>query len=174
MADLVSAFGETFSARLYPWLTRFLVERGESERARTYFARRPAGWRVHAAEVFEARCELVAATKAWDEASDAVREARAHADFGAEMMAPSADRLEGRAAIEDEPARAVDILRRAVGGFAALSTPHDEARTRLDLADALSAAGSPDEATSELDAAEATFERLGATSDVMAVRARRA
>ena len=58
-------------ARLYGALTRFLVERGEVDRATAYFSRRPASWRVHAAEVFEARCELVAAAGAWGELPDA-------------------------------------------------------------------------------------------------------
>jgi len=174
LADLLLALGETFSSRLYGALARFLVERGEVDGATAYFARRPASWRVHSAEVFEARCELVATTGAWGEAPDAAREARAHAEFGVEVMTPVADRLEGRAAIDGEPARAFDILRRASEGFSELSMPHEEARTRLDLAEALSAAGTAHVAAGELDAAEATFERLGATKDEVAVRAHRA
>jgi hypothetical protein len=43
----------------------------------------------------------------------------------------------------------------------------------MNLADALFGAGRADEAAAELDAAEATFERLLAVKDVAAVRARR-
>src|SRR5205807_8724468 len=70
LADLLLPMGAGFSARLYAWLTRLLIERGEIDRAVAYFAARPAAWRVHTAEVLAARCELIAAVGAWGEVSD--------------------------------------------------------------------------------------------------------
>jgi hypothetical protein len=174
LADLLTAIGTGFSSRLYAWFGRFLLERGEVERASAYLAERPASWRIHASGVYESRCALVAATEAWDEAPDAIREARAHGAFGSQTMGPLADRLEGRAAISVDPSRAAGLLQQAIDGFVALRIPYEEARTRVDLARALAGSGGAADALPELDLAEAEFERLRATKDLKVVRARRA
>jgi tetratricopeptide (TPR) repeat protein len=171
LADLLMALGETFSSRLFAWFVRFLFERGEVERASAYFAQLPASWRIHSSGIYEMRCELVAATEAWDEVPDALRKARAYGAVGSQTMGPVADRLEGRAGIEVDPVRASELLQLAVAGFASLRTPYEEARTRLDLARALREIGRQEDADRELALAESEFERLRATKDLTAVRA---
>src|SRR5207237_2769230 len=111
-------------------------------------------------EVFEARCELVAATEDWKQAPDASREARAHAEYGARHVAAFADRLEGRAALRSHPARARDLLQRAATTLSELGIIVDAARTRIDLAISLLSLQARDEAAAELDAASAIFEPL--------------
>jgi DNA-binding NarL/FixJ family response regulator len=64
------------------------------------------------------------------------------------------------------PSAAGDILRHAIGGWHAVEMPFEEARTRVLLAEAHRALGDLDAADLELDAARATFERLGARSEL--------
>ncbi len=153
-------------ARLYPVLTLLHVERGQIEQAQSYFAQRPASWRVHGAKVLAARCELVAASGTWSQASAAASEARAFAEFGARQLIPFADRLEGRAALHAEADDAPALLQRAVSGFAQLGMRVEEARTRVELAEVLKARGESEQASAVLDAATACFEALRASKDL--------
>ena len=62
----------------------------------------------------------------------------------------------------DGPGTALPELRRACSGYLELDMPYEAARARVLAADALRAVGDRDAADLELDAARATFERLGA------------
>jgi DNA-binding NarL/FixJ family response regulator len=68
---------------------------------------------------------------------------------------------------------ALPTLRAACQRWQELDAPYDAARVRLALAEAYRALGDGDAAALELDAAEATFERLGAAPDAATVRALR-
>ena len=65
----------------------------------------------------------------------------------------------------DAPA-ALAALRRAGAGWQALGMPYDVARARVQIALACRALGDADAAGMELDAARATFERVGARPDL--------
>jgi class 3 adenylate cyclase/tetratricopeptide (TPR) repeat protein len=171
ITDQLLAIASPGSGRLHPWLTRLLVERGEVERARAYFTRRPPGWRGSIAQELAIRCELVAALGAWNEAPEASREARDQAAFGAAALPPVADLLDGRALLAAGTGSAVEPLQRAVSGFVALHTPWEEARTRVDLARAQLAAGCADDAAAQLDTAETMFNGLLAAKDLTVLRA---
>ena len=67
---------------------------------------------------------------------------------------------------EGHATEAARILREAIRLWAEVDSPYPGARARLRLAEALIADGHPESAEMELDAARATFERLGATLDV--------
>jgi DNA-binding NarL/FixJ family response regulator len=68
---------------------------------------------------------------------------------------------------------ALPTLRAACRRWRELDAPYDAARVRLLLAEAYRALGDADAATRELDAAEAAFERLGATLDAAGIAALR-
>ena len=149
-----------------------LVERDDLGPARELLNNLPPAWRVHTAEVLEARCEFVAAAGAWDQVPALTEEARAYS-AASEALPPSvyADRLEGRAALAaGDPQAAVQALARAVEGFDRLGTPYDLARTAVDLAEALIASGRTTEVAAILDRAAATFEQLRATKAQQMVR----
>jgi DNA-binding NarL/FixJ family response regulator len=61
---------------------------------------------------------------------------------------------------------ALVTLRRAGAAWRTLGMSYDVARARVGIARACLALGDPDAAALELDAARATFERLGATPDL--------
>lgn len=67
---------------------------------------------------------------------------------------------------EGDPVGGAASLREAIRLWNELDAPYDVARIRLRLAGALAAEGSPDRAAIELQAARATFERLGAVLDL--------
>lgn len=75
---------------------------------------------------------------------------------------------------EGHPAEAARALHDAVRLWAEVDAPYPGARARLALAEALFADGQPEAAGMELDAAHATFERLGATLDLRRAEATRA
>jgi len=165
LAGLLLPLAQSFSARLLPWLVILLVERDDLGPARELLNNLPPAWRVHTAEVLEARCEFVAAAGAWDQVPALTEEARAYS-AASEALPPSihADRLEGRAALASgDSEAAVKALTRAVEGFDRLRTPYDAARTSVDLAEALIASGRTTEVPIVLDRTAATFEQLRAT-----------
>lgn len=168
LTAILSAIGPSY-ARVYPAMTLLLLRRGEADRAKENFAMRPRAWRIHSAEVFEARCELVAATEDWELAPDASQEARAYAHYGARQLVAFADRLEGRAALRTDPVAARDLLQRAATTLSELGIIVDAARTRIDLAISLFSLQAHDEATALLDAASAIFEPLRAAKDLTRV-----
>jgi class 3 adenylate cyclase len=108
-----------------------------------------------------ARCELAAEQEAWEEATELVARARAHAEAAGLLSLPAyADRLEGRAALSrGELADAAAALRRSAATFDELGAGWERACSQLDLAAATSS-----EAT--LAEARATFEAVGARREL--------
>jgi DNA-binding NarL/FixJ family response regulator len=70
---------------------------------------------------------------------------------------------------EGNPTAALAALRRACATWRELEMPYDTARARMQVALACRALGDDDSAALELDAARATFERLGARPDLARV-----
>ncbi|HEY3068720.1 MAG TPA: tetratricopeptide repeat protein [Gaiellaceae bacterium] len=66
---------------------------------------------------------------------------------------------------EQDPDEAITCFRRALKLWREVDLPYDAAKTRVQLAAAYRAQGDEDGATSELDAAKAAFEKLGARLD---------
>ena len=88
---------------------------------------------------------------------------------GNALLAPACDRAEGLAHAQAGRTReAAQALRRALAGFERLGVPFEAARTRERLA----AVEPPGAARSLLEAALATYERLGCAPRERAVRAR--
>jgi len=158
------------SARLYPWLLRLRVLRGELDAARAL--ERPTAWRVHATETYEAESELAWAVRD-PSASELADEMLGHAS---RTGAPSAEafgyRLAGRlAAADGDHARANEAFARSVGIFERLGAPWERAVTLIDLGESLSAMGERQPARASWTDGRATFERLGAVRDLTAVDA---
>ena len=156
--------------RVYAFLRRLLVQRGETELAASI--ERPINWRVHANDAFEADAELTAASNAWDRAPELIAVMRRHeARAGTAALAAFADRLEGRAALAGgDAARAVAPLAAATDRFEELGAVWERALTQLDLATAWARAGQRSAAEGVMRAAAATFEALGAVKDLEAAR----
>jgi class 3 adenylate cyclase len=66
---------------------------------------------------------------------------------------------------EDNPTAAVECFRRARDGWHAVGAPYETAQARMLLGIAFRRAGDQEAATTELEAAQATFEQLGAKFD---------
>jgi class 3 adenylate cyclase/tetratricopeptide (TPR) repeat protein len=166
LVNVLLPLGAGFSSRLFGWLLVVLLERGDLATARELREHLPAAWRVHAMSIYEARCELVAAAGAWDEAPPLVAEARAYAEAsGSTPTAALADRLEGRAAAAAGDAdRASSSLSRAIERFRALGSTYDAADTAIDLAGVMIEAGRRAEADRVLSNARGTLERLRAVT----------
>jgi tetratricopeptide (TPR) repeat protein len=159
------------SGRLYAFLIRVLVARGEIGRARALPLAQ--SWQVHANDVYEAHAELLAAAEAWDEAPAHVQVMREHA-AAAETAAlvPFADRLEGRAALAaGDPGAAAELLRRSADRFGELEAPWERALSLTDLARASVATGDRLAAFSEIDEAIATFAEFRSERDLERARA---
>jgi DNA-binding NarL/FixJ family response regulator len=78
-----------------------------------------------------------------------------------------ADDAAGSVLVADgDPAAALAVLRRASIRWRELDMPYEAARARVSVAVACRAVGDHDAATLELDAASATFERIGARPDL--------
>ena len=71
---------------------------------------------------------------------------------------------------EDDPAVAVDGLRRARDGWHSVGAPYETAQARTLLGIAFRRQGDEDAATAELEAALSTFEQLGAVLDAARVK----
>jgi len=163
--------GSGTHVRLYPWLLKLLIQRGEVDAAERLVL--GPTWRVHAGDVYEGRAELLCVLGTWDEVPSLVSTMREHAAAAeTPSVAAFADRLEGRAlAADGDSAAAVEPLRRAVTGFAELGAVWERARTELDLAEALTAAGPEDEVHDVAAGAGSTFEALGCRKDLARARA---
>lgn len=107
-------------------------------------------------------------------------EARTRADelaaLAAELDAPFLHALAAQTTgaillAEDEPRAALSSLRRAAALWRDMDAPHEIASVGVLLAQACSALGDHDSAQIELDAARATFTRLGATPDLARIDA---
>ena len=158
------------AGRLYPFLLRVLVARGDLERARSIAL--PSVWRVHANDAYESQAELTAASGSWDEAPDLARTMREHAErAGTTALVPFADRLEGRTALASgDPTTAVRLLQLAADRFEELSVPWERALTLVDLGRALADVGRRDDARAALDDAISTFTALGSVGDLERTR----
>ena len=158
------------SGRLYPFLLRVLVVRGDLERARSIAL--PSTWQVHANDTYEARAELVAASGAWHEAPGLLQEMRRHEErAGTAALVPFADRLEGRASLASGDATTgAGLLHRAADRFEELSASWECALTLVDLARALATLGKRDDARAALDDAISTFTALRSVRDLERAR----
>ena len=88
------------------------------------------------------------------------------AHHGTSALRAEAAQARGAVALAGGDARgALLVLRRAWKLWQGLEAPYEGARVRLLIADACRAVGDDETAALELDAARATFERLGATRD---------
>ena len=172
LADLFAGLGRLYSGRLYPFLLRFLVRRGDLERASSM--ERPSNWSIHAGDAYEAESELLAASGTWDAAPDLASMMRAYsASAGTEIVPAFADRLEGRAGLAaGDPERAVELFTRAISLFDRLVAVWERALTEADLARALDGCGRRDDAEDARARAITTFEELKAVNDVAAARRR--
>jgi len=162
------------SGRLYAFLVRTLVARGEPDRARSLTL--PAGWHVHANDAHESRAELLAALGAWEEAATHLETMREHA-ARAETVAlvPFADRLEGRMLLATgDPVGAAELLARSAERFGELSALWERALSLVDEARALAALARRAEAEAVLDEALETFTELRSVRDLEHARAVRA
>ena len=158
------------SARLYPWLLRLLVVRGDVAEASAM--RRSVAWLVHGGDAYEAESELVHATGDTEQTVALVADMRRHAEAtGASSLVPFADRLEGRAAsAAGDAASAVTLFERARTAFDELGCPWERALTELDLGSALRESGRADDATAALVNSRTTFEELRAVRDLEIAR----
>ena len=112
------------------------------------------------ADLLSVKCELVAASRAWDEADAAVAEARATAAaYGLDAVHAHADRLEGRASIESlDNKGGIALLAAARERFDSLGDHWEAGRTALDIA---AAGGEVD-----LGPLNRFFEGLGAINEL--------
>jgi tetratricopeptide (TPR) repeat protein len=158
------------SSRLYPWLLRLYVVRGDLDAARAI--ERPTAWRVHATEAYEAESELAWATRD-PNASELVEEMRQHAaGAAATSVGAFAERLAGRlAAAEGDDARAIEHLTSSIRTFEQLDAPWERALALLELGRSRAATGELGAARASWTDARATFERLGAIGDLATVDA---
>lgn len=147
-----------------PWTAWFLALRGRIAEASQAVSIPAVPWfRDSAGLCLEVRCEVVALTGSWAEASEVAAKARHEAEVGGSLVLPAfADRLEARAAMaagEDGPA--VHLLERAVAVFESAEAPWELAVTLLDLAEALAAEGHVTAADAALARARPSLEALG-------------
>jgi ATP/maltotriose-dependent transcriptional regulator MalT len=114
-----------------------------------------------AVEIFLVAGDVAAARAASDELQDAARA------MDVPVLHAMADATSGSVLLaEGDAAGALVALRRASGEWRTLGMPYDEARCRVGIAGACRDLGDDDTAAVELDAAGATFERLGARPDL--------
>ena len=170
LLETLARSGAQSSGRTYPYLLRTLVERGELDRA--WAAERPWNWRVHRTDALFAEAERAAASRRWHLVPALLVDMRTQAALGpAPILVAAADRLEGRAAASEGAVEvAATLLRTSVESWDRLTVPHERARTQLDLAKALRAAGRLEEGADAVTRASATFEQLGAVADLERVR----
>lgn len=111
-------------------------------------------------------------------ASDRLAEARTAAselaDVATSLASPMLNAVARRAAgwvrlAEDDARGALGYLRRASDGFRELEAPYEVARTALLIGTARAALGDAEGAALEFEAARATYQRLGARSDLSRV-----
>jgi tetratricopeptide (TPR) repeat protein len=113
------------------------------------------------------QADFLVETGRWDRVSAFVEDARHYADrAGLRALPVQLDRLEGRAALASGDLEgAVELLRRAESGFAALHARWERARTVLFLAEGLADAGRRAEAGEWLADAIDVFEELGSLAE---------
>ena len=151
------------SAGLAVWKSLLLARRGAFEEARAALDMPHTLWHGYARGiVLEARCEIVAQSKDWDEVPGVVDASRAHAEEAELLALPCfADRLEGLSArAADERGKAERLLVRALSGFTHIEAGWESACTALALAEALADGGQDDRARELLAGARPVLERL--------------
>jgi DNA-binding CsgD family transcriptional regulator len=126
---------------------------------------------VSRSPVLAAYVEIMLAADRLADAKDAAAEL---ADLAASLASPMLTAAAHRAAgwirlAEDDPRGALADLRRASDGFRELETPYEVACTRLLIGTACAALGDAEGAALEFEAAEATFQGLGARPDLARV-----
>lgn len=129
--------------------------------------------RVRRARVLAAFVEIMLAADDVDAARAGVEELEAiAADFDSTYLEAVA--AEGRGALllaSGDPARALEVLRRAWRTWRALDAPYETAQVRLRMARAHRELGDDDAADMELDAATPVFQRLKAAPALVQVNA---
>jgi DNA-binding CsgD family transcriptional regulator len=117
-------------------------------------------------EIMLAAGDFAAAHAACDEIEEIA------ARFATEGVAAAAAQARGMIELAEDDARtAVTSLRRALALWQTIDAPYSAARTRVAIARACLALGDEDGASLELEAAGATFERLGAQPDLADIEA---
>jgi class 3 adenylate cyclase len=120
--------------------------------------------RLGRAKLLPAAVEIALASRQLERAVEATAELEAIAsDYKSPLILASA--LTARGACDLASGRldpAVEALRRAVRLWLEIDAPYEAARARVVLAEALREQGAADAAAMEIEAATATFERLGA------------
>ena len=120
-----------------------------------------------AVEIYLAAGDVAAARTASDELSHLAE------CVDAPMLHAIADGAAGSVlAAEGDAAAALIALRRALATWSSLRVPYEMARVRLGIAMACTALGDDEATELEVEAARATFERLGAAPDLRRLDAR--
>ncbi|MEP7081827.1 MAG: tetratricopeptide repeat protein [Chloroflexota bacterium] len=127
----------------------------------------PSRTRLGRARVLPALAELAVAHGDLETAEAATAEMEQIAeDFGTHALRAAASTARGDVLMQSgDPAAAIGTLERARRLWQETDAPYETARTRVLLAQAHRAVGDPDAAVLELQAALATFERLGGQPD---------
>ncbi len=121
------------------------------------------------AEILPAFVEIMLAVGELDEAGAACGELeRIAARYESDLLsALCAFALGSVALAEDDPERALPLLRGALQRWQEVEVPYDAARTRVLIARACGALGDDEGASFEIEAAREAFVRLGATPDLV-------
>jgi class 3 adenylate cyclase/tetratricopeptide (TPR) repeat protein len=166
------------SVRAVAWRANLLLAHGQFADATKFLAHPPTSWEIHAADVWEARCDaalaLASATPTGvpgelGSAAEILAASRRHvAAAGTPSLLAFADRLEG---LEAAAARDLDtgaeLLTRALRAFTGLSVPWEEARTQQLLIPVLGLLGRSDEAAQMRTLADLTLGRLRVVDDLV-------
>jgi serine/threonine protein kinase len=152
-----------------PGLALLRLEQGKVESARALLDRAlsdPLMTRLDRAKLLPAQAEVAVAGGATDVARAAAEELTSIADdYGSPALAARAAFAQGLVDLTDgQPARAATNLRKAWKLAKDSDLPYEAARARVSLGQAYRACGNPEDAELELQAAAASFERLGATA----------
>jgi class 3 adenylate cyclase len=154
-----------------PGLALLRLANGEVEAAHRGLRRAlsdEAGNRLSRARLLPASVEISLAVGELEEARAASEElAEIAEDYGTPALAAHAAAAAGAVALAEHDAEAaLRDLRQAIRLYQEVETPYEAARVRLLAAEAYQLDGDADAAELELRAAQATFDRLGATRDV--------
>jgi tetratricopeptide (TPR) repeat protein len=156
-----------------PGLAMLRLAQGKVDAARTLLRRalEESTVQVDRARLLPAWIEVVLEAGDREAAMSAVTELAGLADeFDSTVYAATATHGRGVCLLQDgKPKDAINELRQAWRLWKELDLPLEAARTRLELGLAYRALGNQEDASLELDAALATFRRLGAEPDIRRV-----
>ena len=126
---------------------------------------------AHEPIVLGAAVEVLVAADDLDAAAAACTDLKRHAEgAGTPLLSALADHARGTVVLaEGDAGEALSHLRRACRAFHEIDLPYEAARSEVRIAEACLALGDPESARLSLDAARATFARLGAAPDLEAV-----